>query len=114
MGRALAPLRVEGVFIVGSGMTFHNLRAFGDPRSVPVSETFDAWLRDAATKPSAERDAALMQWSTAPAARLAHPREEHLIPLMVIAGAAGEDRATVAYNGTILGLRLSAYHFGHA
>ena len=47
-----------------------------------------------------------------PAARLAHPREEHLLPLMVIAGAAGEDPGTVGYNGTILGLRLSAYHYG--
>jgi aromatic ring-opening dioxygenase catalytic subunit (LigB family) len=112
MGRALQPLRDEGVFIVGSGMTFHNLRAFGDPRARPVSETFDAWLREAATLPARERDERLAQWSAAPAARLAHPREEHLLPLMVIAGAAGEDPGTVGYNGTILGLRLSAYHFG--
>jgi aromatic ring-opening dioxygenase catalytic subunit (LigB family) len=112
MGRALQPLRDEGVFIVGSGMTFHNLRAFGDPRARPVSETFDAWLREAATLPARERDERLARWSTAPAARLAHPREEHLLPLMVIAGAAGEDPGTLGYNGTILGLRLSAYHFG--
>ena len=112
MGRALAPLRDEGVFIIGSGMTFHNLRAFRDPRSRPIAETFDAWLRDAATRAPAERDRALANWSIAPAAREAHPREEHLIPLMVIAGAAGEDRGTVAYNGTFAGLRLSAYHYG--
>ncbi len=112
IGRALAPLRDEGVFIIGSGMTFHNLRAFRDPRSAPVAETFDAWLRDAATRAPDERDAALVSWTTAPAARAAHPREEHLIPLMVIAGAAGADRGTVAYNGTFAGLRLSAYHYG--
>lgn len=112
MGRALQPLRDEGVFIVGSGMTYHNMRGFGDPRALPVSEAFDAWLREAATRPARERDERLAQWSSAPAARLAHPREEHLLPLMVIAGAAGEDPGTVAYNGTILGLRLSAYHFG--
>lgn len=111
MGRALAPLRDEGVFIVGSGMTFHNLRAFG-PQAAPVAEAFDAWLREAATRPQQERDEQLTAWTKAPAARLAHPREEHLLPLMVIAGAAGADRGTVAYNGTILGLRLSAYHFG--
>src|SRR6185312_5881009 len=87
MGRALQPLRDEGVFIVGSGMTFHNLRAFGDPRSRPVSEAFDAWLREAATLPARERDERLAHWASAPAARLAHPREEHLLPLMVIAGA---------------------------
>lgn len=112
IGRALAPLRDEGVFIIGSGMTFHNLRAFMDPRSRPIAETFDTWLRDAATRPAAERDRALASWSSAPSARAAHPREEHLIPLMVIAGAAGEDRGTVAYNGTFAGLRLSAYHYG--
>lgn len=112
MGRALAPLRDEGVFIVGSGMTFHNLRGFRDPRSRPVSEIFDAWLRETATLAQEERDRRLAQWSSAPSARLAHPREEHLLPLMVIAGAAGADRGTMAYNGTILGLRLSAYHYG--
>jgi aromatic ring-opening dioxygenase catalytic subunit (LigB family) len=112
IGRALAPLRDEGVFIIGSGMTFHNLRAFRDPRSIPVSETFDAWLRVAATAEPAERDKQLVDWATAPAARVAHPREEHLLPLMVIAGAAGADRGQIAYNGTFAGLRLSAYHYG--
>lgn len=112
IGRALAPLRDEGVFIIGSGMTFHNLRAFRDPRSQPVAETFDAWLRQAATAEAGERDRKLEAWTEAPAARAAHPREEHLIPLMVIAGAAGTDRGTLAYNGTFAGLRLSAYHYG--
>jgi aromatic ring-opening dioxygenase catalytic subunit (LigB family) len=77
-----------------------------------VAETFDAWLRAAATADPAQRDRLLAQWSEAPAARQAHPREEHLIPLMVAAGAAGEDRGVVAYNGAFGGLRLSAYHFG--
>ena len=112
LGRALAPLRDEGVFIVGSGMTFHNLRAFGDPRSRPVAEEFDAWLRETVALPAKERDARLTAWAKAPSARAAHPREEHLLPLMVCAGAAGEDASALAYNGTILGLRLSAYHFG--
>lgn len=111
IGRALAPLRDEGVFIIGSGMTFHNLRAFMNPAARPVAETFDAWLRESTTLPAKERDAKLSAWESAPMARAAHPREEHLLPLMVIAGAAGEDRATVAYNGTFGGLRLSAYHF---
>jgi len=111
MGRALAPLRNEGVFIIGSGMTYHNLRAFG-PQASPVAESFDAWLRDVTPRAPSERDPALAHWAEAPFARQAHPREEHLLPLMVIAGAAGEDRANVAYNGTVLGLRLSAYHFG--
>jgi aromatic ring-opening dioxygenase catalytic subunit (LigB family) len=112
MGRALAPLRDEGIFIVGSGMTFHDLRAFFDPRSHVVAETFDAWLRATATLDQAARDRALATWTSAPMARRAHPREEHLIPLMVVAGAAGEDLGKVAYDGTFMGLRVSAYHFG--
>jgi aromatic ring-opening dioxygenase catalytic subunit (LigB family) len=111
LGRALAPLRDEGVFIIGSGMTFHNLRAFRDPRAAPVAETFDAWLRETMTLDVPERDRRLTEWERAPAARAAHPREEHLLPLMVTAGAAGPDRAVVAYNGTFGGLRLSSYHF---
>jgi aromatic ring-opening dioxygenase catalytic subunit (LigB family) len=111
LGRALAPLRDEGVFIVGSGMTFHNLRAFG-PQSSQVAEAFDQWLRETASFEPAARDRRLLIWTNAPAARQAHPREEHLLPLMVIAGAAGADRAELAYNGKMLDLRLSAYHFG--
>jgi aromatic ring-opening dioxygenase catalytic subunit (LigB family) len=112
IGRALAPLRDDGVFIVASGMTFHNLRAFRDPRAAPVSEAFDAWLRESLVLDAGVRDDRLAHWTSAPAARAAHPREEHLIPLMVAAGAAGEDRAEVAFNDTFTGLRLSAYHFG--
>src|SRR5262245_1614437 len=112
MGRALAPLRDRQIFIVGSGMTFHNLRAFGDPSAAAYSEAFDEWLRDVMQRTPDERARALAEWSTAPAARIAHPREEHLIPLMVATGAAGDDPATRAYNGTFGGTRLSAYHFG--
>ena len=111
LGRALAPLRDEGVFIVGSGMTFHNLRAFG-PQSRVAAEQFDGWLRSSAGLEQSERDRLLADWSNAPSARQAHPREEHLLPLMVVAGAAGADRGQLAYNGKILELRLSAYHFG--
>jgi aromatic ring-opening dioxygenase catalytic subunit (LigB family) len=111
IGRALEPLRDEGVFIIGSGMTFHNLRAFG-PAAAPVSEAFDRWLREAATQAPAERDRRLAAWTEAPGARQVHPREEHLLPLMVVAGAAGGDTGKVTYNGTLLDLRLSAYQFG--
>lgn len=112
IGRALAPLRDEGVFIVGSGMTFHNMRGFGNPQARPVSEAFDAWLRETCALEAPQRDARLERWSSAPSARLAHPREEHLLPLMVIAGAAGKDRGVTAFGGTLTGLALSAYHFG--
>jgi aromatic ring-opening dioxygenase catalytic subunit (LigB family) len=58
-----------------------------------------------------ERNSRLTQWASAPAARAAHPREEHLLPLMVASGAAGDDRAVVGFNDTFGGLRLSSYHF---
>lgn len=110
-GRALLPLRDEGVFIIGSGMTYHNLRAFGG-QGRPAASAFDAWLRETMALAPAERDARLARWTEAPLARSAHPREEHLLPLMVVAGAAGADRARLAYHGQILGLELSAFDFG--
>lgn len=112
MGRALAPLRDEGVFIIGSGMSYHNMRGFNHPMARSISETFDAWLRETGAMEPAERDRRLAQWAFAPMAREVHPREEHLLPLMVIAGAAGEDRGNVAYAGSLLGVSISAYHFG--
>ena len=113
IGRALAPLRDEGVFIVGSGMTYHDLRNFFRPEAgIPVAEAFDAWLRETAVLDPKARDERLASWVQAPAARKAHPREEHLIPLMVIAGAAGADVGRLDYNGTYYGLRLSGFSFG--
>lgn len=111
LGRALAPLRDRGIFIVGSGMTFHNLRAFGDPRAAAYADAFDEWLRDVMQRAPNDRAQGLSEWSNAPAARIAHPREEHLIPLMVVTGAAGDDRALLAYDGTFGGAKLSAFHF---
>jgi aromatic ring-opening dioxygenase catalytic subunit (LigB family) len=110
MGRALAPLRDEGVLLVGSGMSYHNLRAFGPAGHGPAA-VFDEWLRDAMATDPAERARRLEQWAKAPSARDAHPREEHLLPLMVVVGAAGDDRASVAYGGTLRGLKISAFHF---
>jgi aromatic ring-opening dioxygenase catalytic subunit (LigB family) len=112
MGRALAPLRDEGVFIVGSGMTYHNMRGFRDPRQRAVAEEFDAWLRESAILSPGDRAKRLAAWTEAPAARQAHPREEHLLPLHVIAGAAADDPGAVAYDGKVMGMRVSAYHYG--
>jgi aromatic ring-opening dioxygenase catalytic subunit (LigB family) len=113
-GRALAPLRDEGVLIVGSGMSFHNMRGYGDPRFAPVSDTFDAWLTEACTAPPAERTAALTAWEQAPQARLCHPprAEEHLLPLMVAAGAADLDPGRKVFSDRVMETTLSAFRFG--
>ncbi len=113
MGRALAPLRDEDVLIVGSGMSFHNLRQFGRGNGNATSKAFDAWLHEAAVAEPSARDDKLVHWASAPSARDAHPREEHLLPLMVMAGAAGTDRGRVAFEGTFGGPRISAVHFGN-
>ena len=116
LGRALAPLRDEGVLLVGSGMSYHNLRDFfsGLPRAARGAKSgpFDAWLQETVVAEPAARDAALARWAQAPNARLAHPREEHLLPLMVMAGAAGADRGRVAFHDTFAGFDITAAHFG--
>ena len=111
-GQALAPLRDEGVLIVGTGMSFHNMRAFGPGAAAP-SKQFDTWLSAAVTAPSAlARNDALTAWERAPAARASHPREEHLLPLMVAAGAAGTDLGHKVFEGEVLGATVSGFQFG--
>jgi len=115
IGRALAPLRDDNVLIIGSGMSFHNMNAFRRPGPdyIGVSDDFDTWLTQAVTSPQAEREHALARWAEAPAARIAHPREEHLIPLMVAAGAAGSDAGTRIYAERLGGITaISGYRFG--
>lgn len=107
LGRALRPLRDEGVLIVGSGSSFHNFATFGSPRAVE----FDDWLNEVVALPATERSAALVAWEQAPVARVAHAREEHLVPLMVAAGAADDVPATAFYRGDLLQTRMSCFRF---
>jgi aromatic ring-opening dioxygenase catalytic subunit (LigB family) len=111
IGRALMALRDEGVLIIGSGMSYHNLRGWKDPYA-DAEGRFDAWLRETAMLDPDTRDQRLCNWLQAPAARVAHPRAEHLLPMMVVAGAAGRDRGRVAYHGQYMRRGISALHFG--
>lgn len=112
IGRALAPLRDQGVCIVGSGMSFHNLREWRLPSTPGASRRFDDWLRQVIVDAPEARDAALTRWASAPEGRRAHPREEHLLPLLVVAGAAGADRGRVDFSGTVGRAAVSAARFG--
>ena len=111
-GAALGAVRDEGVMVVGTGMSYHNMRMFG-PGAAEPSKRFDAWLSEAVTAPSADaRNQALVGWESAPAARASHPREEHLLPLMVAAGAAGPDLGVKVFEGQVLGATVSGFRFG--
>src|SRR3954469_6254009 len=109
-GRALATLRDEGVLILGSGMSFHNMRAYGDPRAAEPSRIFDQWLTQAVERPAPLRAEQLAGWAAAPNGRFAHPREEHLLPLMVAAGAS-EAPGERVYSELVLGTAISGFRF---
>jgi aromatic ring-opening dioxygenase catalytic subunit (LigB family) len=109
MGQALRPLRDAGVLIVGSGMSYHNLG--GSPNAATESRTFDAWLDTALQGDSAHRKARLAQWTATPAARQSHPREEHLLPLMVASGAGSDAPAQKIWNGKVGQTTVSAWAF---
>ncbi len=114
IGRALAPLRDEGVLIVGSGLSYHNLRNLGPQASLPSTQ-FDDWLRQTVIGSSPEqRTQRLLQWAAAPSARMAHPSEDHLIPLMVAAGAAESESAILCYHEQAVfgGVTASSFRFG--
>jgi len=114
-GKALAPLRDEGVLIIGSGLSYHNLRAMQTASAHQPSRQFDAWLRETVIDaPPQERQRRLGQWAGAPHAREVHPREDHLLPLMVAVGAAGAAPASLSYHQSdfLGGLSVSSFRFG--
>ncbi|OAF07378.1 DODA-type extradiol aromatic ring-opening family dioxygenase [Bradyrhizobium neotropicale] len=114
VGRLLAPLRDEGVVIIGSGSSFHNLGLRG-PAAIEPSRQFDDWLQQTLLATStAERRRRVAAWKLAPNARIAHPREDHLIPLMVALGAADEEAAALVYNQADFfgSWTLSSFRFG--
>jgi aromatic ring-opening dioxygenase catalytic subunit (LigB family) len=112
IGRALQPLRDEDVLIVGSGMSYHNLRAFFRPGKADAeAKAFDDWLVEAVTDPE-RRDERLIDWRDAPSALACHPEAEHLLPLHVVAGAAGADVGRRVYEDKIIGKAVSGFRFG--
>lgn len=117
VGRALAPLRREGVLIVASGLSYHNMRGFGSREAGVPSHEFDRWLTAAVCESAGEaRSEKLRRWAIAPSARLAHPREDHLIPLHVAVGAAEVETGERVYHEDAFfgGISVSSYRFGEA
>jgi aromatic ring-opening dioxygenase catalytic subunit (LigB family) len=113
-GRALATLREQDVLILASGSSYHNMQLRASEAAAP-SAAFDDWLQqsliDVAPR---ERWRRLANWRQAPGAQLCHPREEHLIPLMVAVGAAEYDTGACNYQqrGMGGGPTVSNFRFG--
>jgi 4,5-DOPA dioxygenase extradiol len=108
LGKALQSLLSEDILVIGSGFSFHNIGAFFDEGSGddPANEAFQDWLVETCTGKTAqaEREMRLIDWEAAPNARYCHPREEHLLPLLICAGLAGRP-AKVIFDDRILGKR---------
>jgi 4,5-DOPA dioxygenase extradiol len=113
LGRALRRLPSDKFLIIGSGFSFHNMRAFswqGPVRPDPRNDAFQNWLIDVCTGPHSreEREKQLVEWEEAPHARYCHPREEHLLPLHVCLGLADKP-GEVVFDDHILGKRAVAF-----
>lgn len=113
VGRALASLRDEGILIIGSGLSYHNLRLF-DQRASKPSREFDTWLQNTLKLDPQSRLEKILEWEKAPSARLAHPQEDHLLPLMVSLGAAENEVARLSYHEDQFfgGISVSSFCFG--
>jgi 4,5-DOPA dioxygenase extradiol len=113
LGKALRELMVENVLVIGSGFSFHNMRAFswqGINTPDPANDDFQNWLIEACAGPisQSEREQRLIEWQKAPSARYCHPREEHLLPLHVCLGMADKPASTI-FDDYILGKRAVAF-----
>ena len=109
MGKALQDLLEDNILVIGSGFSFHNMRAFQFDNTAspdPENDAFQEWLADVCVgnHGQAERDKMLLNWEKAPNARYCHPREEHLLPLHVCMGMA-EGTAELIFDDYILGKR---------
>ncbi|HWT71937.1 MAG TPA: class III extradiol ring-cleavage dioxygenase, partial [Oxalicibacterium sp.] len=110
-GQTLAALRDEGVLIIGSGMSFHNMRGF-QPAFHAASQRFDDWLANMAQQHESRRNTLLQHWKDAPDARQVQPHPDHLLPLMVAAGAASNDAGERIFQDTVMNVVVSALAFG--
>jgi len=113
IGKSIGKLREEGILIIGSGMSFHNMQGYGNPKFRKISEEFDEWLTDTVESEQEIRADALSNWKLAPNAKLCHPmlQEEHLLPLMAVVGAAYKDKGRKVYCQRVLETTISGFVF---
>ena len=117
LGRSLRSLLSENVLILGSGFSFHNLKAFfgaTDQQSRLLNEAFDDWLTETCMSASLhefDRAERLMEWQNAPGALYCHPREEHLIPLHICYGFA-QKAANKRLSFDVMGKKASCFVWG--
>lgn len=114
IGKALVSLDLSDTLVIGSGFSFHNMRAFFAPETAEtkaMNTDFEAWLQQTLLSEEmseAARSEQLSQWLKAPHAKYCHPREEHLIPLHVCYGLA-QRQADKHYATTILNKQASTF-----
>lgn len=96
LGRHLAPLRRQGVFILGSGNVVHNIMRPRPPETPDYARRFDAWVAEALLSGDQQK---LLEWRRHPDARHSHPSDEHFRPLLVAVGAAGGDTVSFPMEG---------------
>lgn len=114
IGKGLAELEQDNLLIIGSGLSFHNLKTFFNASSDEeqrANQGFETWLQQVMTDThmtEATREKRLVQWEQAPGARFCHPREEHLLPLHVCYGAAGT-AARESYHFQLYDKAVSCY-----
>jgi aromatic ring-opening dioxygenase catalytic subunit (LigB family) len=114
LGEGLGGLRGENILVIGSGFSYHNLRAFsweGANKADSRNDAFQDWLIETCTGPRDRSVQRLIDWEKAPSARYCHPREEHLLPLHACVGMA-EAPAQVVFDDYILGKRAVAFQWG--
>lgn len=107
VGELLAPLREEEVLIIGSGLSYHNLRNMFQGKGGEDSRLFEKWL----TQILKDDPKKILGWKAAPGARASHPREDHLAPLFVIAGAAQGDKGSRILLDHSFGVDMASYSF---
>ena len=115
LGRALAPLREEGVLIVTSGMAVHNLRdarSIGAGQVLQYTKTFDEALKGAVESAVQEREDAMKALLKRADARKAHPGFDHLLPIYVGAGAAGDNEGKRLWTWLDGSVSWAQYKFG--